>query len=153
MVLAAGLAGGLNGWIFSSGAIAWSSLLEEPSWAPPGSVIGGVWIALFQFKAIALWMCERLGRQGRRWLAALFLLAQFGASVLWVCAYFGARNVANGFTFTLLAWVLCVFTLWAVGRCSRAAGVLLWPLFAWLSFAIALSYTTMALNPSAGMGL
>jgi tryptophan-rich sensory protein len=153
MVLAAGLAGGLNGWIFSSGAVAWSSLLEEPRWAPPGSVIGGAWIALFQLKAIALWMVERLGRPGRRWLAALFILAQFGMSVLWVCAYFGLRDVTNGFVFTLLAWVLAVFTIWATGRASRGAGVLLWPMLGWLSFAIALSYTIMALNPTIPSGL
>ena len=149
-ILAAGLAGGLNGWIFTTGATDWAGSLDTPAWAPPGLVIGIVWVILFQMMAIALWTVDRLGHAGRRWLAMLFILAQFTVSVSWVCAYFGARSVANGFIFTLAAWVLCLFTLWAVGRAHKGSTILIWPMLIWLSFAGALSFEIMSLNAATG---
>lgn len=153
MVAAAGLAGGLNGWISATGAMDWANTLDTPAWTPPSMVIGLVWSGLFQLMAIALWICERRGRQGRRWLAAIFILAQIAASVMWVCVFFGERSIAGGFIATALGWTLSVFSLWAVGRCCRTAGVMMWLVFAWLGAGLVLSFQTLALNAPTGVGL
>jgi tryptophan-rich sensory protein len=142
-----GSAVALNGWIFSGGAIAWSSTLRNPPWSPPGPVTGAIWVTLFALMAGALFVVERNGRGPARNPARGGILVLWLVNMTWTWAYFGLRNVPNGFYVTVLAWVICVPVLGLAWRATRLGGALLMPLLGWLTFALALSWTTWQLNP------
>ena len=146
LLIFVGAALALNGWIFSTGAIGWSRGLSNPDWAPPGAVIGAVWVGLFALMAIALWCVDRFGMDARKDFARAGIVAQYLLNMSWTWAYFGLQNVANGFYVTVAAWALGVVVLVATFRAARAAGLLLLPLQGWLTFALALSWAAWRLN-------
>lgn len=146
VVLFVGAALALNGWIFAGGAIAWSKTLRNPSWSPPGPVIGTVWVVLFALMARALYVVDRDAAGGRRSAARIGIVAQYAVNMSWTWAYFGLREVSNGFSVTVVAWCLALVVVTLSWRAARMAAFLLLPLLGWLTFALALSWTTWQLN-------
>lgn len=142
-----GAALALNGAIFATGAIRWSRTLANPSWSPPGPVIGTVWVVLFALMAGAAWVVDRRAEPARARPARLAIIAQWALNMSWTVLYFGLRNVPNGFFVTVAAWLLCLVTVTLAARATRLAAALLVPLLGWLTFALALSWTTWQLNP------
>jgi tryptophan-rich sensory protein len=141
-----GAAAGLNAWIFISGAAAWSQTLAEPGWAPPGRVIGAVWVGLFALMAIAAWLVDRSDEPGRRFDARAGVIAWWLVCMSWTGLYFGLQTVANGFYVTVAAFVLGLPVIALTVRASPAAALLLLPLQGWLAFALALSWRVWRLN-------
>ncbi len=137
----------LNGWIFSTGAVAWARTLENPSWSPPGPVIGTVWVVLFALMAVA---AHGVATSSSRifWKRAAWglIVAEYIVCMTWTWAYFGLENVANGFYVTVAAWVLGLAVLAVTWRASPRSSVYLVPLQGWLTFALALSWTTWRMN-------
>ena len=146
LAVLAGVAGGLNGWIFTTGAIEWSRSLAAPAWAPPGWAFSVIWTVMLLTLGVVLWLNDRCGQSGRRWLAGVFILALIALSIVWVWRYFGLQSVSDGFYFSAMTWAVCALSLGAVGRACRPAGVMLWPLFIWLTYAAALAFETWRLN-------
>lgn len=146
MALFVGAALALNGWIFAGGAAAWAKTLANPSWSPPGPVIGTVWVVLFALMAGALYEVERRGEEGRTTPARVAIVVQYAVNMGWTWGYFGLRRVENGFYVTVVAWLLCIVTIVLSVRATRRAGWLLAPLQGWLTFALALSWTTWRMN-------
>jgi tryptophan-rich sensory protein len=142
-----GAALAINGAIFATGAIRWSRTLLNPSWSPPGPVIGTVWVVLFAFMAGAAYIIDRRAVPERARPARAVLIAQWLLNMSWTPLYFGLRNVPNGFYVTVAAWLLCLVTLTFAARATALAAALVAPLFGWLTFALALSWTTWQLNP------
>ncbi|MEO0326158.1 MAG: TspO/MBR family protein, partial [Myxococcota bacterium] len=125
--------------------------LANPSWAPPGPVIGTVWVVLFALMGLALYVLDRDGTgrdsTGRaRSAARAAILAQYAVCMAWTGLYFGLRNVPNGFRVTVVAWLLGALCLALAWRASRRATYLLLPLQGWLTFALGLSWTVWQLN-------
>jgi benzodiazapine receptor len=146
MTLAAGMAGGLSGWVGSSGALEWISELNLPSWMPQYSVGIAIWAVIMQMTAVGLWIAQRTGRDGLRFITAFLLLGLVALICARTCVVYGARDVTLGFLATLGTWIYALFAIGLAGRCSRPAGLLLWPLFFWLTYALALSFEIMRLN-------
>jgi tryptophan-rich sensory protein len=142
-----GAALAINGVIFASGAIRWSRTLANPSWSPPGPVIGTVWVVLFALMAGAAYAVDRRAEPARARPARFIIIAQWALNMSWTVLYFGLRNVPNGFYVTVAAWILCLGTLTLTARADKLAAALICPLFGWLTFALALSWTTWQLNP------
>jgi benzodiazapine receptor len=146
MILAAGMAGGLAGWVGSSGSLAWIYDLNLPSWMPQYSIGIGIWAVLMQMTAVGLWIAQRNGRDGLRFLTTFLILGLVAVITARTCIVYGGRDVMLGFLATLATWVYALFAIGIAGRCSRPAGLLLWPLFVWLTYALALSFEIMRLN-------
>lgn len=146
LVVFVGAAAGLNAWIFSSGGAAWSRTLDNPPWSPPGAVIGGVWIALFALMAVSAFLIDRSDEAGPRRAARAGVIAWWAICVGWTWFYFGLQNVANGFTVTVIGFLIGLPVIWLAFRANAAAAALLLPLQGWLGFALALSWTTWRLN-------
>jgi translocator protein len=142
-----GAAIALNGAIFATGAIRWSRTLANPSWSPPGPVIGMVWVVLFALMAGAAYVVDRRASPPRAGRARVAIIALWTLNMSWTALYFGLRNVPNGFYVTFAAWCLCIVTITLTVRAAKLAAALLLPLFGWLTFALALSWTTWQLNP------
>lgn len=122
--------------------------LVRPEWAPPSSVFGPVWTALYVLMAIAAWLVWRAGGFNAARTALTLFLIQLVFNALWSWLFFGWRLGVVAFIEVVLLWMLIVATLIAFWRVRPLAGAMLLPYLAWVSFASALNYSLWQLNPS-----
>lgn len=121
--------------------------LVQPSWAPPPSVFGPVWTALYALMAIAAWLVWRSGGFRANRTALSLFLAQLALNSLWSWLFFAWHRGAWAFVDIILLWALVVATLVTFWRMRPLAGALLIPYLLWVSFASALNYAVWQLNP------
>ena len=151
---------GLAGWLAAAfvaagiGAVAsidaasFYAQLSRPAWAPPASVFGPVWTALYLLMGIAAWLVWRERGAAQRSPALMLFVVQLGANALWSWLFFAWRNGAFAFAEVLLLLVLIVATVVAFWRIRRLAAVLLLPYLAWVGFASALTWAVWQRNPN-----
>ena len=121
--------------------------LVRPDWAPPPSIFGPVWTALYATMSIAAWLVWRVnGSRSARTALALFLV-QLLLNALWSWLFFAWHLGALAFADILLLWVLIAATLISFWRIQPLAGALLIPYLLWVSLASALNYSVWQLNP------
>lgn len=121
--------------------------LVQPDWAPPGWVFGPVWTTLFAMMAVAAWLVWRRGGFARRRSALVLFLVQLAFNALWSWLFFAWQMGGPAFFDILLLWLLIAATTIAFWRVSPAAGFLLLPYLAWVSFAAFLNLAVWQLNP------
>jgi len=146
MLVAASASGGVAGWIHSSEAGLWVESLSRPDWSPTGILPNLISILIVQLIAVSLWITERNKGGVLRVVAAALTLGLVAGLALQMCITFGGRDVNSGFLAALMMWLYALVTIAVVGRQCKPAGWLLWPLFAWLTFGVALSYEVMRFN-------
>jgi len=125
----------------------WYAQLHKPSWNPPSWIFGPVWTLLYVMMAVAAWLVWREGgwkTQGRT--LGLFLL-QWLLNALWTPLFFGMHRAGLAFAEIIALWLVLAVTLRSFWRVRKAAGVLLVPYLAWVSFAAALNFTIWRMNP------
>lgn len=120
--------------------------LIQPSWAPPAWLFGPVWSVLYVLMAVAAWLVWR--RQGFQGAALKLFIVQLLFNALWTWLFFVWRLGAAAFIEIVLLWLLIGATLVLFWRVQRMAAVLLLPYLAWVSFAAALNFTLLQLNPA-----
>ncbi len=124
----------------------WYRALVKPSWNPPAWVFGPVWTALYVMMGVAAWLVWRPG--GFRAAAAPLMLfgVQLGLNVAWSWVFFGLRQPGWAVVDILLLWVAIAATMGAFFARHRAAGWLLAPYLAWVTFAAGLNIAIWRLN-------
>lgn len=145
LVLAFGAAA-VGGYATASSVGDWYQGLTKPSWNPPDWVFGPVWTLLYAMMAFAAWLVWRkAGFSG-----AAIALGLYGAQLLlnigWSILFFGLQMPGAAFGEILLLWAAIAATALAFGAVSPAAGWLMAPYLAWVSFASALNFTIWRLN-------
>lgn len=136
------------GAIASMDAAAFYGQLVKPDWAPPPSVFGPVWSALYLLMGIAAWLVWR-ERPSHSVDGALGLyIVQLVANALWSWLFFGWHQGALAFADVLLMLALVAITMAAFWRIRRLAGLLLLPYLAWVCFASALTWAVWQRNPN-----
>ena len=150
---------GLGGWLLLSfivsaiGAAAsvqarsFYGQLAQPAWAPPSWVFGPVWTVLYVLMAVAAWLVWRSGGFRQNRLALSFFLVQLVFNALWSWLFFGWRLGGWAFVDILALLVSLAITLVLFWRVRRAAGVLLIPYLAWVTFAAVLNFVVWQMNP------
>jgi benzodiazapine receptor len=124
----------------------WYAELAKPPWTPPGWLFGPVWTALYTAMAVAAWLVWRqAGLAGARWPLGLFAV-QLGLNVAWSWLFFGLRSPGLGLIDILLLWIAIAATLASFWRRTTAAGLLLAPYLAWVTFAAVLNFAIWRLN-------
>jgi tryptophan-rich sensory protein len=70
----------------------------------------------------------------------------FAASGGWLTGFVILRDLSVGFYAILVSWTITVLTMLLIGRAHKAAGMLMWPVFAWTTYMLAVSFELMRLN-------
>jgi tryptophan-rich sensory protein len=139
IAIALGIVLALNGLIFGLG---WQgSSAHTPSFVPPAAVIGGVWVVLFLFMALARWELNR-GAAQRSDKAGLIVLFIGCAAYPFYTAGLSSDIVGEAANLALLVLTGQLATSYA-RRLPRAAAWLV-PLLLWLSFASVAQGLTLA---------
>ena len=150
---------GLAGWLAISFVVAaigsaasiqaegFYSELVRPAWAPPASVFGPVWTALYALMAIAAWLVWRVGGFSAARTALFLYLFQLLLNAVWSWLFFAWQLGAASFVDIVLLWVFVAATIVAFWRIRHLAAVLLLPYLLWVSFASVLNYSIWQLNP------
>ena len=136
------------GALASVSAAGFYASLQQPAWAPPGTVFGPVWSVLYAMMAFAAW---RVGRHGgwRRQSGALALFVlQLALNGLWSWLFFAWHLGALAFLDIVVLWCVLLATTLKFWRVERLTGALLLPYLAWVGFAAALNWAVWQANPA-----
>ena len=141
------MAGIIGSIITASSMASWYPALVKPSFTPPGSYIGLIWIVLFTLMGISLFLIwrETPGNPAAK-IALYFFAAQLIVNVLWNVAFFGMRSQASGFIVIIVLWILILITIVKFWPINKTAALLLIPYIVWVSVAAYLNYLLWILN-------
>lgn len=134
------LAGALGAWFPPD---AWYAALVKPTWNPPAWVFAPVWTALYLAMGLAAWLVWRAGA-GVRPLALWG--AQLALNAAWTPLFFGMHRPDLAFVDIVALWAVLAVTVVAFWRVTAAAGALMAPYLAWVTFAAALNLSLWRLN-------
>ena len=146
---------GLAGWIllsFTAAAIGsqfpaqpYFSELTKPSWAPPPWLFGPVWSTLYLLMGIAAWLVWTSSDARRRSALTVFVI-QLVLNAAWSWIFFGLKNPGAALIEIVALLIAIVITTALFWRIRRAAGALMIPYVAWVTFATVLNATLWRLN-------
>ncbi len=121
--------------------------LVRPVWAPPGWIFGPVWTTLYALMAVSAWLVwVRSGFQKAAPALILFFF-QLSLNALWTWLFFVWHLGGLAFAEILLLWLAILGTAIRFRHHSRLAAALLFPYWAWVSFAAALTWAIWKGNP------
>ncbi len=124
----------------------WYAQLRKPSWNPPGWVFGPVWTALYLMMAVAAWRVWTRGGWASQRRPLVWFLIQLGLNAAWTPLFFGLRQPGWAFAEILVLWLAIAWTAALFFRADKAAGWLLAPYLAWVSFASVLNGVLWRMN-------
>lgn len=141
------LVGGAGGWATSQGVTDWYPGLVKPPFNPPGWVFGPVWTLLYLMMGVASFLVWRRIRSSP---AAGPAMRAYGLQLLlnflWSFLFFWFRSPGWALLEILLLLAVLTYTTWKFFEVSRAAGWLMTPYLAWVTFAIVLNAAIWTLN-------
>ncbi|MFL6230997.1 MAG: TspO/MBR family protein [Pyrinomonadaceae bacterium] len=139
------------GSLFTRPAIpGWYARLAKPSWTPPAWLFGPVWTLLYLLMAVAAWLVWREhGFAGGAAHALVSFAVQLCLNVLWSVIFFGWKRKGLALAEIVLLWLAILTTTIAFHRLTPAAGWLMSPYLAWVSFAALLNFSIWRKNERA----
>jgi benzodiazapine receptor len=126
----------------------WYRGLRKPWFNPPGWVFAPVWTALYLLMAIAAWQVAETGYSPRRTAALLLFAAQLALNLAWSWIFFRRHAIRAALVEIVLMWLAIGAATVAFARIIPAAGWLMVPYWAWVSFAALLNAAIARLNPA-----
>ncbi|MGD0779632.1 MAG: TspO/MBR family protein [Dehalococcoidales bacterium] len=140
-------AGGI-GAIFTTPAIrTWYKSLKKPSFTPPNSAFGPVWITLYLLMGVAVFLVWREGLSQEGVIVAFIVFwVQLILNILWSIIFFGLRSLLGGMVVIFLLWIAILVTIIMFFGVSSIAGGLLIPYIVWVSIAANLNIQIWRLN-------
>ena len=139
------LVGGLSA-LLSSGSMESFSQIQKPPLSPPGWLFPVVWTILFILMGTASYIVwEKSSGKVRRHAITLYGVQLF-INFFWSIIFFNAQAYLFAFVWLLILWILIIVTAVLFYRISKAAGYLLIPYLAWVSFAGYLNLAIFVLN-------
>ena len=141
-------AAGLIGTIFTFNSIStWYVTLNKPFFNPPNWIFGPVWTILYTMMGISLFLVWRERENNSDVHVALrWFFGQLILNTLWTIVFFGQKNLWLAFGVILVMWFSIFKSIVKFMPISRAAGWLLVPYLAWVSFAMLLNVSVAFLN-------
>lgn len=125
----------------------WYPALEKPFFTPPDWLFAPVWIVLYAAMGVAAALVWREGAGQPRVQGALGIFAvQLLLNGAWSVVFFGARSPAGGLVVIVALWSALAATTWFFFPLRAAAGWLLVPYLAWVTYAVALNAAIWGMN-------
>lgn len=119
--------------------------LRKPGWAPPPWLFGPVWTVLYAMIGVAAWLVAKRGGPGTRGALGLWGV-QLALNAAWTPIFFGLRSPGLALAEIGVMWVAIAATTVAFFARRTAAGALMLPYLAWVSFATLLNFEIWRLN-------
>jgi tryptophan-rich sensory protein len=125
---------------------AWFESLIKPTWQPPPWVFAPVWTTLYALMGLSFaWLLRCPASPARSRAIGLFT-AQLLLNAAWTPLFFGLHSPLLALINIALLWLVLIGCISSVLRVHAAAGWILLPTFAWVSFALVLNGVIVALN-------
>ena len=138
---------GIAGAFFTTPAIpVWFASLNKPFFSPPNFLFAPVWTILYFMMGISLYLIWETKKSKGKENALKFFLAQLFLNFLWSIAFFGLRSPLFGVIIIIPLWILIILTIINFQKINKAAGYILYPYLAWVSFAALLNISLWILN-------
>lgn len=125
----------------------WYRSLAKPSWQPPDWVFGPVWTTIFVLCAVSAALAWRSAEAAARPAVVALFVVNGLLNVLWSFLFFYLKRPFLAGLEIILLWASIAVLIWYVGQRSRMAALLLLPYLLWVSFATAINWTIVQLNP------
>lgn len=125
----------------------WYPGINKPAWNPPAWVFAPAWTFLYATMAVAAWLVWREGGWRSQARALGLFILQWALNALWTPLFFGLHRPGLALIDILALWLAIIATMIAFWRVRRAAGALLAPYLAWVTFAAALNFAIWRMNP------
>lgn len=123
----------------------WYPTLNKPGFTPPDWAFPVAWTLLYILMAVAAWRVWRKGERTDTPAMALWFV-QLALNFAWSILFFGLHLVLDGLIDIAALLVVIVATAAAFWSRDRAAGLLMAPYAAWVTFALALNFAIWRLN-------
>ncbi|MFZ2220273.1 MAG: TspO/MBR family protein [Rhodoferax sp.] len=136
------------GALASSSAPSFYGALELPRWAPPAAVFGPVWTFLYAVMAIAAWLVWRHRHMVQGNSGLVLYTVALVPNVLWSWLFFDQHWGMWALIDIGVLWALVGLTVRVFWRVRPLFGLLMVPLWVWVSFAAVLNATLWQANPA-----
>jgi len=123
----------------------WYSTLKKPSWQPPGSLIGGVWIVLYLLMGVTL---QRIGRAPNNGRALVAFGVQLALNFSWSLIFFRGQRPDLALVNIAALAISIVVMMYYIRQLDPLAANLQIPYLLWVLFASTLNASIVSLNPS-----
>ena len=142
------LLAGFIGSFFNRESIpTWYETINKPFFNPPNWVFAPVWTALFILMGVSLYLVWTSRKKGKIFNIAIGLFAvQLALNILWSFFFFYLQSPFSALIEIIILWFAILFTIIYFFRISKAAGYLLLPYIAWVSFAALLNFAIFLIN-------
>ncbi len=136
------------GWIGSQSQpdLRYNEEVSVPTWNPSASILRVVWLVVYLLMAAAAWLVWRQHGLVNSLVPLGLFVAQLLLHALWPWLIYGFRRIDLALIDMIAAWVILLVAIIAFWIQLPLAGALLLPVLAWVSFDLALNYTTWQMN-------
>jgi benzodiazapine receptor len=124
----------------------WYAALAKPPFNPPNWLFGPVWSLLYIAMAIAAWRVWRTRGEAPAGMPLSLYAVQMTLNFAWSLLFFGAHRIGVAMIDILSLIVLLAATTAVFWKRDAAAGLLMAPYLAWVSFAAILNVAIWRLN-------
>ena len=136
----------VGGWVTAQSVGSWYHELHKPAFNPPDWVFAPVWTTLYLMIAVAGWRVWRVRGLTGAPAAMSAYGVQLALNLAWSLTFFGARAIGLAFAEILMLLAAICINAALFHRIDRAAGWLLAPYAAWVTFAAILNLALWRLN-------
>jgi len=136
-----------SGWLSNSGyGNVWFDSLAKPAFMPPGWAFPVAWTTLYVLMGIAVATVIASDAPGKQ-PALIVFAAQLLLNLSWSPVFFGLHQARAGLAIIIVLTLLVAVAVLLFWRVRHVAAWLMLPYLAWLSFATALNFAIVQMNP------
>ena len=119
-----------------------------PTIAPPAWLFGPVWTILYLLIATSGYRISYLKSSNLKNIALGLWALQMCLNTLWTPVFFGAFDLQGSLGIIVILWLTILLYIVVSFKIDRASSYLFMPYWLWVSFATALNFSYILVNPS-----
>ncbi|MDB4116169.1 tryptophan-rich sensory protein [Planktomarina sp.] len=119
-----------------------------PTIAPPAWLFGPVWTILYLLIATSGYRISSLKSSNLKNITLGLWALQMCLNTLWTPVFFGAFDLQGALGIIVILWLTIVSYIVVSFKIDRASSYLFMPYWVWVSFATALNFSYILVNPS-----